>query len=74
MERFGMVDCETFIRGTIRFTGFSNVISAFHDIGFTSDDPVASEVKTLRDLALSRFKGTPLASLSTYQPEAKRAI
>jgi len=40
MHRFGMDDCETFIRGTIRFKGFSDVISAFHDIGLTSDDPV----------------------------------
>ena len=38
MDKFGMQDCETFIRGTIRFTGFSTIISAFHDIGLTSDD------------------------------------
>ena len=25
MPRFGMLDCETFIRGTFRFTGFSAV-------------------------------------------------
>lgn len=29
MERFGMMDCETFIRGTIRFKGFSGVSSRF---------------------------------------------
>lgn len=58
MEKFGMSNCETFIRGTIRFAGFSNVISAFHDIGLTSDDPVPDGVKTLRDLAESKFKGT----------------
>jgi saccharopine dehydrogenase-like NADP-dependent oxidoreductase len=38
MERFGMNDCHTFIRGTIRFSGFSAVIAAFHEIGITSDD------------------------------------
>jgi len=26
-ERFGMKDCETFLRGTIRFKGFSGVSS-----------------------------------------------
>jgi len=25
MDRFGMNDCETFVRGTIRFKGFSGV-------------------------------------------------
>ncbi len=50
-----MQDCETFIRGTIRFGGFSNVISAFHDIGLTSDDPVPTSVKNLFDLAEARF-------------------
>ena len=29
LERFGMNDCETFIRGTYRFKGFSPV-SSFH--------------------------------------------
>lgn len=59
-----MQDCETFIRGTIRFGGFSNVISAFHDIGLTSDDPVPQNVKTLRDLAESKLVGTKLSDLS----------
>ena len=51
MDKFGMSNCETFIRGTIRFSGFSNVISAFHDIGLTSDDAVPDSLNTLRDLA-----------------------
>jgi hypothetical protein len=55
MKKFGMENCETFIRGTIRFGGFSFIISAFHDMGLTSDDPVPSEVKTLRDLAHSKL-------------------
>lgn len=59
-----MQDCETFIRGTIRFGGFSNVISAFHDIGLTLDDPVPQNVKTLRDLAESKLVGTKLSDLS----------
>jgi saccharopine dehydrogenase-like NADP-dependent oxidoreductase len=39
-DRFGMKDCKTFIRGTIRYSGFSGIISAFHDIGLTSDELV----------------------------------
>jgi len=56
-ERFGMQDCETFVRGTLRFTGFSDIISAFHDIGLTSDDAADEGVKTLRDLLESRIGG-----------------
>lgn len=56
LERFGMTDCETFIRGTIRFTGFSYIISAFHDLGLTSDLPVPSDVQTMRDLAESKLR------------------
>jgi hypothetical protein len=50
-----MHDCETFIRGTLRFTGFSSVISAFHDIGITSDDLAADGTDTLRGLLESRL-------------------
>lgn len=52
-DRFRMFDAETFIRGTIRFKGFSYIISAFHDIGLTSDNPVPQHVKTLRDFVNS---------------------
>jgi saccharopine dehydrogenase-like NADP-dependent oxidoreductase len=56
MKKFGMENCETFIRGTIRFPGFSFIISTFHDMGLTSDDPVPVDaVKTLRDLAMTRL-------------------
>lgn len=55
MERFGMQDCETFIRGTYRFTGFSDIISSFHDIGLTSDETAPDGVKTLRDLLESKL-------------------
>lgn len=47
-EAFGMKDCDTFIRGTIRFKGFSGTIAAFHELGLTSNDAVPAEVKTLR--------------------------
>lgn len=63
-ERFGMQDCHTFIRGTYRFLGFSSIISCFHDVGLTSDDPVGDGVSTLKDLCFWRFSivnTTPLA-------------
>lgn len=59
MSRFGMEQCHTFIRGTYRFKGFSSIISCFHDVGLTSDDPVADGVRTLRDLCLWRFSQVP---------------
>ena len=31
------------------------IISAFHDVGLTSDDPVVDGVSTLKDLIFSRF-------------------
>ena len=51
-----MKDCETFIRGTYRFKGFSYVISAFHDIGLTSDQPAPTNIKGLKSFAESLFK------------------
>ena len=57
MERFGMQECETFVRGTLRFTGFSSIISAFHDIGLTSDDLAHESVTNLRTLLESRLAG-----------------
>jgi saccharopine dehydrogenase-like NADP-dependent oxidoreductase len=70
MHKFGMENCETFIRGTIRFSGFSFIISIFHDMGLTSDDPVPASVVTLRDLALSKLSK---ASKSLH-PKAHQAI
>lgn len=55
MDRFGMTDCHTFIRGTLRFSGFSYIIAAFHDIGITSDDKVPSHISNLRDFLDSRL-------------------
>lgn len=85
MDRFGMKDCETFIRGTVRFKGFSGVISAFHDLGLTSDDPIDSKVSTLRELTLSRFAKvkelktdndtkTLLSKLSVGMPDADKML
>ena len=71
MHKFGMESCETFVRGTIRFSGFSFIISNFHDFGLTSDDPVpAASIKTLRDLAMSRLG----KSSKNLHPMAKEAV
>ena len=65
-----MESCETFIRGTIRFSGFSFIISIFHDQGMTSDEPVPSSVKNLRDLYMSRLG----SASKNLHPMAKEAI
>lgn len=70
MEKFGMQNCETFIRGTIRFSGFSFLISNFHDMGLTSDDAVPASVVTLRDLANSRLA----RASKNLHPKAQAAI
>jgi saccharopine dehydrogenase-like NADP-dependent oxidoreductase len=70
MQKFGMENCETFIRGTIRFSGFSFIISIFHDLGLTSDDPVPTGVVTLRDLAISRLA----RASKTLHPKAQQSI
>ncbi len=70
MQKFGMESCETFVRGTIRFSGFSFIISIFHDLGLTSDDPVPGQIKILRDLAMSRLG----KASKNLHPMAKEAI
>jgi saccharopine dehydrogenase-like NADP-dependent oxidoreductase len=59
MKRFEMSQAETFVRGTIRFTGFSAIISAFHDVGLTSDDIIPEGVTNLRQLCEWRFSKVP---------------
>lgn len=49
-EAFGMKDCQTFVRGTIRFEGFCSIVSAYHDIGLSSDEQVPDGVKTLKEM------------------------
>ena len=72
-KRFAMNDCRTFIRGTLRFTGFSSIISAFHDIGLTSDDPVPENVNTLRELLESRVaKNEPVQTNVNMDDEDKQ--
>lgn len=67
MNRFGMTDCETFIRGTFRFKGFSAIVSAFHDIGVTSDDLCDASVKTLRDLVEWRLTKVAVQNVTDAQ-------
>lgn len=54
-ENFGMIDCLTFIRGTIRYEGFSCVISAFHDLGLTSDEEIPASIISLKDALNQRI-------------------
>ena len=70
MKKFGMENCENFIRGTIRFSGFSFIISVFHDMGLTSDDLVPSHVRTLRELASSKLA----RASKLLNPYALRAV
>jgi len=66
MDRFGMSDCHTFIRGTYRFTGFAGIISSFHDVGLTSDDLVEDGVRNLRELCAWRFSKVAAQTLSGH--------
>ncbi len=64
-----MQDCETFIRGTIRFSGFSHIIQLFHDLGLTSDDKVPLNVRNLRELVESRVKNENQDERNTISSE-----
>lgn len=69
MERFGMQDCHTFIRGTYRFTGFSSIISCFHDVGLTSDDKVGDGIGSLKDLCFWRFSQVAASPLTGFRKQ-----
>lgn len=60
LDRFGMNDCETFVRGTFRYRGWSAIISAFHDVGITSVLTVPEKVTNLRELCHWRFADVKL--------------
>lgn len=47
LDRFEMQDCETFIRGTLRFKGFSYIVSSFHDVGLTAETDVPEGIENL---------------------------
>ena len=55
-----MKDCKTFIRGTIRFEGFCSIVSAYHDLGLSSDDPIPQECSTLLKILKSRIEKSPV--------------
>jgi len=63
-----MKDCHTFVRGTIRFDGFCSIISAFHDIGLSSDDMVPANLKTFKDILASRLSTTKVQELNRARP------
>lgn len=71
LERFNMQDCETFVRGTVRYKGFSSIISSFHDLGITSDDLVPQDIgiNNLKDLTISRFNKVKKHSLDSHKED-----
>lgn len=69
-----MNHCETFIRGTIRFKGFSYIISAFHDLGLTSDLLIPEGVKTLRDFVNSLTYDADTSKCHAFADEAIDSI
>jgi len=64
-----MGDAETFKRGTIRFKGFSWIISAFHDVGLTSDDQIPAGVTNLRELTMWRLSQVKEPTLQADEKE-----
>lgn len=60
-----MADCRTFVRGTIRFAGFSNIISAYHDLGLSSDEEVPAGSNTLKKILQSRLDATSVQKLNS---------
>lgn len=50
------------------------IISAFHDIGITSDDPVNSGVSTLRDLVQWRFTKSEARKLDPAQQKVANKL
>lgn len=50
LERFEMQDCETFIRGTLRFKGFSYIVASFHDAGLTAEEEVPEGIQNLQQM------------------------
>ena len=45
------------------------IISGFHDVGLTSDDPVADGVSNLKELCAWRFTKVPTKPLSDYKQQ-----
>ena len=39
-ELYGLSDCTKVIRGTLRYPGFSVIMSGMMSLGFISDDPI----------------------------------
>ena len=73
-ESFGMSDCMTFVRGTIRFSGFCSVISAFHDLGLTSDEEAPKSIKTLTDALKQRISQTAVKEKQEGDNEVYKLI
>jgi len=56
MKKFAMEDCDTFVRGTLRFDGFSTIIQDMYDMGIFANEKVPADAKSLRCLTKSKVK------------------
>jgi saccharopine dehydrogenase-like NADP-dependent oxidoreductase len=74
-DKFEMHDCHTFVRGSIRYQGFSAIISAFHDVGLTSDtDIVPSHVRTINEMTEVRIRHGNIAVVSHMADQAISSV
>jgi hypothetical protein len=73
-KKFDMDDCETFIRGTLRFVGFSYVIAAFHDVGLTAETPIPEGITNLRELTESVIRGSSAIQAPLHSDQAIKNV
>ena len=60
MDKFGMKKCHTFVRGTLRFDGFSSIISAMHDLKLTTDEVAPDSLSSLKLVLASKISLLPV--------------
>ena len=50
-EFYGLKDCENLVRGTMRFGGFCEVVTAWKEMGLMNDTPDESLAKGAKEIA-----------------------
>lgn len=48
-ELYGLSDCTKVLRGTLRYVGFSIIMSGFSTLGLISDDPIPKHLSESKD-------------------------
>ena len=73
-EGFNFKDAKTFVRGTLRYGGFSIIMRALNQIGITDDinEVDHSKIKTMRDLTESLVDGIP-PKVEDFKGELEKA-